>query len=86
MSVFWAIPPMFLGGTGAAAGIGLINAIGNLGGAAGPSMMGWLRESTGGYVGGLLVLAAVLIVEAVAVSLLRLPRAVLATAPAPKPV
>ena len=49
MSVFWAIPPLFLGGTGAAAGIGLINAIGNLGGAAGPSMMGWLRESTGGY-------------------------------------
>ena len=79
MSVFWAIPPLFLGGTGAAAGIGLINAIGNLGGWAGPSMMGWLRDSTGGYVGGLLVLAAVLIVEAVAVSLLRLPRAVLAT-------
>ena len=31
-------------------------------------MMGWLRDSTGGYVGGLLVLAAVLIVEAVAVA------------------
>ena len=44
MSVFWAIPPLFLGGTAAAAGIGLINAIGNLGGAAGPSMMGWLRD------------------------------------------
>jgi ACS family tartrate transporter-like MFS transporter len=74
MSVFWAIPPLFLGGTGAAAGIGLINALGNLGGAAGPSMMGWLRDATGGYVGGLLVLAAVLIVEAISVSLLRLPR------------
>jgi ACS family tartrate transporter-like MFS transporter len=86
MSVFWAIPPLFLGGTGAAAGIGLINAIGNLGGWAGPSMMGWLRDSTGGYVGGLLVLAAVLIVEAVAVSLLRLPRVVVATAPVSKPV
>jgi ACS family tartrate transporter-like MFS transporter len=74
MSVFWAIPPIFLGGTGAAAGIALINAIGNLGGWAGPSMMGWLRESTGGYVGGLLVLSAVLIAEAIVVSLLRLPR------------
>lgn len=73
MSVFWAIPPIFLGGTGAAAGIALINAIGNLGGAAGPSMMGWLRDATGGYVGGLLVLAVVLIAEAVVVSLLRLP-------------
>ena len=74
MSVFWAIPPIFLGGIGAAAGIGLINAIGNLGGWFGPSMMGWLRDTTGGYVGGLLVLAGVLIAEAIVVSLLRLPR------------
>jgi ACS family tartrate transporter-like MFS transporter len=81
MSVFWAIPPIFLGGTGAAAGIALINALGNLGGAAGPSMMGWLRDTTGGYVGGLLVLAAVLVTEAVVVSLLRLPGE-----PAPSPV
>jgi MFS transporter, ACS family, tartrate transporter len=78
MSVFWAIPPIFLGGTGAAAGIGLINALGNLGGAAGPSMMGWLRDATGGYVGGLLVLAAGLIVEAVLVSRIRLPQTRLA--------
>jgi ACS family tartrate transporter-like MFS transporter len=82
MSVFWAIPPIFLGGTGAAAGIALINAIGNLGGWFGPSMMGWLRETTGGYAGGLLVLAAVLIAEAIVVSVLRLPRA--AGAPAAK--
>ncbi len=75
MSVFWAIPPIFLGGTGAAAGIALINAIGNLGGWFGPSVMGWLRETTGGYVGGLLVLAGVLVAEAIVVSLLRLPRA-----------
>jgi ACS family tartrate transporter-like MFS transporter len=82
MSVFWAIPPIFLGGTGAAAGIALINAIGNLGGWFGPSMMGWLRQTTGGYVGGLLVLAAVLIAEAIVVSLLRLPR--VAAAPVAK--
>jgi MFS transporter, ACS family, tartrate transporter len=74
MSVFWAIPPIFLGGTGAAAGIALINALGNLGGWAGPSMMGWLRDATGGYVGGLLVLTVVLVAEAVIVSLLHLPR------------
>jgi MFS transporter, ACS family, tartrate transporter len=74
MSVFWAIPPIFLSGTGAAAGIALINALGNLGGWAGPSMMGWLRDATGGYVGGLLVLTVVLVAEAVIVSLLHLPR------------
>ena len=36
LSVFWAIPPIFLGGTAAAAGIALINSLGNLGGAVGP--------------------------------------------------
>ena len=64
MSVFWAIPPIFLGGTAAAAGIAMINAIGNLGGAVGPTVMGWLRESTGAYTGGLLVLVAALVLEA----------------------
>jgi ACS family tartrate transporter-like MFS transporter len=73
MSVFWAIPPMVLGGTAAAAGIGLINAIGNLGGFFGPSIMGSLRDFTGGYTGGLLVLAAVLVVEALLVLSVRLP-------------
>ena len=74
MSVFWAIPPMLLGGTAAAAGIALINAIGNLGGFFGPTMMGWLRDVTGGYTGGLLVLAGALVLEAVLVASLRLPK------------
>ena len=73
ISVFWAIPPIFLGGTGAAAGIALINSLGNLGGWAGPSMIGWLRDVTGGYTGGLLVLAGVLVAEALVVISLRLP-------------
>ena len=76
MSVFWAIPPIFLGGTAAAAGIAMINAIGNLGGAVGPTVMGWLRESTGTYTGGLLVLVAALVLEAVLVASLRLPRTI----------
>ena len=74
MSVFWAIPPIFLGGTAAAAGIALINAIGNLGGAVGPAVMGWLRDATGAYSGGLLVLTAALVMEAVLVVSLRLPK------------
>lgn len=73
MSVFWAIPPQFLSGTAAAAGIALINSIGNLGGAVGPTTVGWLRETSGGYTSGLLVLAAVLVIEAVLVMALRLP-------------
>ena len=81
MSVFWAIPPIILGGTAAAAGFGLINAVGNLGGFFGPSIMGALRDTTGSYTGGLLVLAGALVVEAVIVSSLRLPAE---RAPAPQ--
>jgi ACS family tartrate transporter-like MFS transporter len=73
VSVFWAIPPIFLGGTAAAAGIGLINAIGNLGGALGPTIIGWLRDVTGAYEASLLVLAGVLVVEAILAASLRLP-------------
>ena len=72
--VFWAIPPIFLGGTAAAACIGLINALGNLGGYVGPSVMGILRQATGTYSRGLLVLAAALIIETAIVISLRLPK------------
>jgi ACS family tartrate transporter-like MFS transporter len=72
--VFWAIPPMVLGGTAAAAGIALINSIGNLGGFVGPTVMGWLRGASGNYSSGLLVLAAALVIEAVLVLSLRLPK------------
>jgi ACS family tartrate transporter-like MFS transporter len=73
--VFWAIPPMFLGGTAAAAGIALINSVGNLGGFVGPTAMGWLRGVTGSYSAGLLVLAGALVFEAALVLTLRLPKA-----------
>jgi ACS family tartrate transporter-like MFS transporter len=71
--VFWAIPPAFLGGTAAAAGIAFINSVGNLGGHFGPSMMGWLKDKTGGYNGGLLVLAAILVLEALVVLSIKMP-------------
>jgi MFS transporter, ACS family, tartrate transporter len=74
MSVFWSIPPLVLGGTAAAAGIALINAIGNLGGFVGPSVMGWLRQETGGYAGGMLVLASGLLVAAGLVLTIKLPQ------------
>jgi ACS family tartrate transporter-like MFS transporter len=73
ISVFWSIPPIFLAGTAAAAGIAFINSIGNLGGAVGPSVMGWLREGTDSYTAGLLVLAGVLVLEAALVISLKLP-------------
>jgi ACS family tartrate transporter-like MFS transporter len=74
---FWTLPPLFLGGTAAAAGIALINSIGNLGGQLGPWAIGSLRDLTHGYAGGLLLLAGVLTAQALLVLSMRLP------APAP---
>jgi len=48
-------------------------AVGNLGRFVGPSVMGWLRDATGAYSSGLLVLAAALIVEAALVMTLKVP-------------
>jgi ACS family tartrate transporter-like MFS transporter len=74
VGVFWALPPQFLGGAAAAAGIALINAIGNLGGFVGPALIGMLHDLTGSYTGGMLMLAGALIVEALLVVALKLPR------------
>jgi D-galactonate transporter len=54
--LLWPIPSAFLTGTSAAAGIAVINAIGNLSGFAGPYMMGYLKDTTGDFTAGLLVL------------------------------
>ena len=58
LAPFWAMPPLFLGGTAAAGGIALINAVGNLGGFIGPYAVGWALQETGGYAGGMAILAA----------------------------
>jgi ACS family tartrate transporter-like MFS transporter len=60
---FWTLPPAFLTGTGAAAGIALINLAGNFGGFTGPSLMGWASDATGAYGGGLIVGAAPVIIS-----------------------
>ncbi|MDP2983845.1 MAG: MFS transporter [Candidatus Latescibacter sp.] len=54
---FWSIPTSFLTGATAAATIGLINSVGNLGGFVGPSVVGWLNTATGSFFGGLLYLS-----------------------------
>jgi ACS family tartrate transporter-like MFS transporter len=54
---FWPLPSAYLSGTAVAGGIAFINSIGNLGGFAGPYMVGWMKETTGSYKGGLYALA-----------------------------
>jgi ACS family tartrate transporter-like MFS transporter len=61
----WAMPSVFLSGAGAAAGIAMINSVGNLGGFVGPFVIGWLKNLTGSYSAGLYVVAATLAVSAI---------------------
>ncbi|MDB5637070.1 MAG: putative transport protein superfamily [Bradyrhizobium sp.] len=58
LPIFWTLPTAFLSGAAAACGIAVINSIGNLAGFAGPFAMGWIKDHTGSYAGGLLLLAA----------------------------
>ncbi|PKU24339.1 MFS transporter [Telmatospirillum siberiense] len=62
MPIFWTIPPTFLTGTAVAAGIGFINAIGNLGGFLGPFLVGYIKESTGSFISGLLFMGGCTVV------------------------
>jgi len=60
----WAIPTQFLRGSGAAAGIAAINSIGNLGGFFGPTLIGYIKTSTGDYMWGLIGVGISLMVSA----------------------
>ncbi|MGC1411683.1 MAG: MFS transporter [Acetobacteraceae bacterium] len=74
---FWSMPSMMLTGVAAAAGIAWINSIGNVGGAVGPAMVGWIKDFTGSYAGGLYGLAAFTGVSAlIAAFALHIPRRV----------
>jgi ACS family tartrate transporter-like MFS transporter len=63
--VFWAVPTLFLSESAAAASIGLINAVGNLGGFVGPMVIGYLANRTHSFSPGLLYLVASLFVSGV---------------------
>ena len=69
--LLWPIPSAFLTGTSAAAGIAAINSIGNLSGFAGPYMMGYLKDATGDFTAGLLVLGGCALVGGVVALTLR---------------
>jgi MFS transporter, ACS family, tartrate transporter len=58
---FWAFATSFLGGIGAAAGIALVNSVGNVGGFVGPNIVGYVRETTSGFAAGLAIVGAILV-------------------------
>ncbi len=68
---FWALPPRFLTGSALAAGIALINTMGAVGGFVGPYAVGLVKDATGSFTGGLLLLSGLLVVSAMATLALR---------------
>jgi Sugar phosphate permease len=56
-----SLPGAMLSGTAAAAGIALVNSVGNLAGFFGPTVLGWLKDTTGSTDGGLYLLAGFLL-------------------------
>jgi ACS family tartrate transporter-like MFS transporter len=62
---FWPMPSAFLTGTSAAGAIALINSVGNLGGQFGPTIVGWVRQTTKSFSAGLYFLGASLFLGAV---------------------
>ncbi len=71
---FWALPTLTLSESGAAASIGLINSVGNLGGFAGPFIVGYLSSRTGSFTPGLICLLGALFLSGVIVLMLRVHR------------
>jgi MFS transporter, ACS family, tartrate transporter len=68
---FWALPTAFLREQAAAGGIALINSMGAVGGFVGPYLIGDIKERTGEFAPGLLVLAGSLAAAAAIVMGLR---------------
>lgn len=64
---FWSLPTRFLTGAGAAAGIALINTLGNVAGFAAPFITGYVKDLSGGYVlpmtivGGFMLLSGIIV-------------------------
>ena len=69
LPLFWTLPTSMLRGAAAAAGIALINSVGNLAGFVSPFLVGSIKDATGSTTAGLYVLAASLFLGGVLVLL-----------------
>ena len=67
---FLAMPSAALTGAAAAAGLAMVNSLGNLGGFVGPSMIGFIRQATNSFTVPLLSVAGALLIGACAMLLL----------------
>jgi D-galactonate transporter len=67
---FWALPNKFLTGAAAAAGIALINAVGNLGGFAAPYIIGFIKTATGSMHYGIMALGIMMLIDVALLAIL----------------
>jgi nitrate/nitrite transporter NarK len=65
MTSFWCVPTKFLKGASAASGIALVSALGTSGGFFGPSIIGFLKQTTGSDSGAFLGLAGLALLGAI---------------------
>ncbi len=76
LPTFWPLPTMFLSGAAAAAGVALINSVGNTAGFIGPYVTGWLADITGTQQAGMWVVGLAMVAAgAVALILKAAPKA-----------
>ena len=71
LPMFWPLPTAFLSSAAAAAGLALINSLGQIAGFVSPFLVGWIKDATGGTTVALYLLSAILFVGAMLV--LRVP-------------
>jgi ACS family tartrate transporter-like MFS transporter len=73
MAPFWAMPSTILSGAAAAAVVGSINCVGNLGGFVGPYIVGFLSDRTHSYTAGMVFLVGTAIVGGLLTLFVRTP-------------
>lgn len=71
MAIFVTMPSTFLFGAALAAGFGLINGLGNIGGYLGPQVTGWIKDATGSFAPAIFVFGAAMAVAAGITAVLR---------------
>ena len=70
-AAFWSVPPSFLTGAAAAAGLALINSVGNIAGFVSTAAVGWIADLTGNAQDSLIIFSGLAIIGALLI--LKLP-------------
>src|SRR2546421_2562023 len=79
VGVFWTLPPLFLNKESVGSGMGLINALGNLGGFLGPFLVGYFISTTGSSLTGIVALCISLVLGGLMVLVFRYPHSATAS-------